>query len=56
MHLTHIKIPLMDDESEDITAVMDSARAFIKRVEDVKGRVLVHCIAGASRSVTVVMM
>ena len=52
----YLKIPLMDDESENITAVMDQARAFIQRVEDIKGRVLVHCIAGASRSVTIVMM
>ena len=52
----YMKIPLMDDESENITTVMDQAKAFIQRVEEIKGRVLVHCIAGASRSVTIVMM
>lgn len=52
----YLKIPLMDDEEEDIVAVMDQARNFIKRVEDIKGRVLVHCIAGASRSVTIVIL
>ncbi len=52
----YLKIPLMDDEEEDILVVMDQARQFIKRVEDLRGRVLVHCIAGASRSVTVVIL
>ena len=31
-------------------------REFIDRVESINGRVLVHCIAGASRSVTAVLM
>ena len=52
----YLKIPLMDDEAVDVRAAMAQARPFLERVEDLRGRVLVHCIAGASRSVTVVLM
>jgi protein-tyrosine phosphatase len=35
---------------------MSTATQFIRHVEEINGRVLVHCIAGVSRSVTVVIM
>ena len=45
-----------DSPSEDITAAMGKATSFLERVEEIDGRVIVHCIAGVSRSVTVIIM
>ena len=36
----------LDSPSEDIISVIGEAKKFIERVEDINGRVLVHCIAG----------
>ena len=52
----YLKIPLLDDEATDVRAAMKQAFPFMERVENLRGRVMVHCIAGASRSVTVVLM
>lgn len=32
------------------------AIAFLRRVEEVKGRVFVHCVSGVSRSVSLVLI
>lgn len=55
-HLIYYKIPLMDRPNEAIVECCEVASHFLQRVERVGGRVLVHCIAGSSRSVTVVLM
>ena len=49
-------IPLHDTDDERIIDVMGEASSFIRRVEEIKGRVLVHCISGVSRSVTICLM
>jgi hypothetical protein len=49
-------IPLHDTDDEQILDVMGDASLFIRRVEEMKGRVLVHCISGVSRSVTICLM
>ena len=36
----------LDSPSEDMISVIGEAKKFIERVEDINGRVLVHCIAG----------
>ncbi len=45
-----------DNEDTNLTAELTSASSFIRRVEQLGGRVLVHCIAGVSRSVTITVM
>lgn len=49
------KIEISDSEETDIAQYFKTASAFIKRAEDMGGRVLVHCIAGVSRSATFVI-
>lgn len=46
----------IDAEDWNITADFPAAASFIQHVENRNGRVLVHCIAGVSRSVTIVLM
>ncbi len=53
---TYLKINAMDDPKYDIRKDFEKASEFIARVEKLKGRVLVHCIAGVSRSVCFVLM
>ena len=53
---TYMKINAMDDPRYNILKDFDAAAAFLTHVEKVKGRVLVHCIAGVSRSVCCVLM
>ena len=52
----YMHIPLHDSDDENIVNVMPKAIEFIKRVEDLKGRVLVHCVSGVSRSVTMCVL
>jgi hypothetical protein len=52
----YLKLPLVDDEKQDLSAFVQPACDFIRRAEEVRGRVLVHCIAGASRSVALVLI
>jgi hypothetical protein len=52
----YMKIDLLDSPSEDMIAAMARAKTFIERAEELDGRVFIHCIAGVSRSVTVVVM
>jgi protein-tyrosine phosphatase len=39
-----------------VVDVADSVVSFLSHVENVKGRVLVHCLAGVSRSVSVLLL
>ena len=52
----YLKIPMQDTDDTNVEQVMPHATSFISNVERVKGRVLVHCISGVSRSTTVVLM
>lgn len=48
-------IPVMDTKSSDIRVYIPDAVAFIDEVLAAKGKVLVHCMVGASRSVSLVL-
>jgi len=50
------KLPLEDKEDFDILSHLPDASKFISHVENMGGRVLVHCISGVSRSTTMVLM
>ena len=52
----YLKIPLEDTDSTQVAEVMPKASEFISHAEEVKGRVLIHCISGVSRSTTVLLM
>lgn len=49
-------IPLHDSLDMNVVDAMPEANAFISHVEEVNGRVLIHCISGVSRSVTVTIL
>lgn len=49
----YMTIPVDDNDSADLSSWFDSAIAFIDDVKAKGGRVLVHCRAGVSRSVTI---
>ena len=44
-----------DDDDEDIGNVFQDASDFIDYVDHLRGKVLVHCFEGKSRSATVVL-
>ena len=46
---------MMDTKSSDIRVHIPDACAFIDEVLKAKGKVLVHCMVGASRSVSLVL-
>ena len=52
---TVLRIPLRDDEDEDIEPYFFSAAAFIESAVEDGGRCLVHCHAGQSRSCALVI-
>jgi len=49
------RVPIKDNNDADIAAYFPKIVNFLRRVEKCKGRVLVHCTAGASRAPTAVM-
>lgn len=51
----HLQIRIVDDESENLTPVMQKALPFISSALESGGRVLVHCEQGKSRSASVVI-
>ncbi|GMH92416.1 hypothetical protein TrVE_jg3638 [Triparma verrucosa] len=53
---TYLKINAMDSPDYQLVQDYAKAAAFLSHVEKINGRCLVHCIAGVSRSVTLVMM
>jgi len=50
----HLCIPVQDSEYEDLLIHLPQACHFIQTALDAGGKVLVHCVMGISRSVTVV--
>ena len=50
------KLDMLDNEEYDVKGAMPKAVNFMRNVEKSNGRVLVHCISGISRSVTVIIM
>lgn len=50
----YLILPLRDVRSEDIYSVFPESYNFIRSALDQGGKVLVHCMAGASRSATIV--
>lgn len=46
---------ISDSEDANISSIFDEASNFIEHVEQIGGKVLVHCFEGRSRSATVVI-
>lgn len=46
---------ISDDEDVNISSIFNEACDFIDQVEQIDGKVLVHCFEGRSRSATVVI-
>ena len=51
----YMKIPIRDEEETNIGEKFPQALGFLRRVEEKRGRVLVHCQAGASRAAAMVI-
>lgn len=54
-NVTYLNIPIYDLESVDLIGQLDRAFAFIDEGRSAKGKVLVHCEVGMSRSASVVI-
>ena len=52
-HFMYLRSDLDDDEDEDVVAAFDEAFRFIEDAKMIGGAVLVHCVAGMSRSVAI---
>ena len=52
----YLSIPLHDSDEQNILNYIPKVRAFLRRVEDLNGRCLVHCVSGISRSVSVCIL
>ncbi|KAG5191040.1 protein-tyrosine phosphatase-like protein [Tribonema minus] len=50
-----LKVDLLDNADQTLRPFRDQTAAFMRNVEGIGGRVLVHCVAGCSRSVSVVI-
>jgi protein-tyrosine phosphatase len=50
-----MKVPVEDETYADIGMYFDDVVRFLQRVERCKGKVFVHCVAGASRAPSLVM-
>jgi len=46
----YMKVPIKDDEHQDILDRFPQVVAFFERVEEKRGKIFVHCTAGASRA------
>mgnify|MGYP006085001517 CR=1 FL=1 len=49
----YCKISMEDSEQQEFEGVFDYAFKFINRVEEIGGRVFIHCSAGVSRAATI---
>ncbi|XVF08615.1 hypothetical protein REPUB_Repub07fG0018100 [Reevesia pubescens] len=50
------ELKISDNEDSNISSILEEACDFIDHVEEIGGRVLVHCFEGKSRSATVVIV
>lgn len=50
------KISILDSPDVNIVSYFHEAASFIKHVQNMNGRVLVHCVSGVSRSVVLVIL
>mmetsp|Transcript_3175 Transcript_3175/g.4915 ORF Transcript_3175/g.4915 Transcript_3175/m.4915 type:complete len:307 (-) Transcript_3175:328-1248(-) len=50
------KVNMLDSPDTNIMDFYEESVAFIRRVEQLNGRVLVHCVSGVSRSVAIVLL
>ena len=46
-------IPAYDDESQDLSTHFEKCNQYIREVLETKGKILIHCMVGRSRSVTI---
>ena len=53
--LEYLRVPVQDCVDENISRFFESTCAFIRNVKKMKGRLLVHCNKGRSRSVSLVI-
>lgn len=51
----YMRIQISDDTDTDAKKHFDQVAEYIKRVEDCKGKLFVHCVSGVSRAPTMVM-
>lgn len=52
----YCKVDILDDPSVPISNYQKKSSKFLSRVEELGGKVLVHCVAGCSRSVSIVIL
>jgi dual specificity MAP kinase phosphatase len=53
--IIYLRIPVYDNSGEDISVYFDKAISFINEARDNDQSILVHCMAGVSRSATIVI-
>lgn len=51
----YYNLPLQDRDDFPVSKYFEVSSSFMKRVEGLGGRVMIHCVAGVSRSVTLVI-
>ena len=49
---TYLQLEMIDDEEEDVFKYFDDIYEFIDNCIENKGKILIHCMAGLSRSTT----
>ena len=54
-YFVYLKIPIKDEFEENLTQHFDKIISWIKNIEDKKGKLYIHCTAGASRAPAVAM-
>lgn len=54
--LIYKKIPLLDSPTVRIVDALPASASYLRYVESKGGRVLIHCVAGVSRSVAILVM
>ncbi|CAM9859875.1 unnamed protein product, partial [Scytosiphon promiscuus] len=52
----HARLELVDSSDEELVPFQKAGVSFLRQVEGCGGRALVHCIAGCSRSVSIVLL
>mmetsp|Transcript_8686 Transcript_8686/g.14420 ORF Transcript_8686/g.14420 Transcript_8686/m.14420 type:complete len:459 (+) Transcript_8686:148-1524(+) len=55
-NFVYFKVAILDNTSATINETADHVSAFLHHIESIGGRVLVHCVAGVSRSVSMIIL